>query len=132
VPNSPAIAYLGYTDLHANEVAALAARAAELDLNDREERALRAWPNEELPGGLAQGWAPVTDLFRCLLGVKTSPDDPETGTSEIFQKADIPGARWHVSKVRQPIYSRAIAVRLNRFAAFHHMKFDPGGDRTRW
>ena len=66
------------------------------------------------------------------LWVKTSPDDPETGTSEISQKADILGARWHVSKVRQPIDSRAIAVRLNRFTALHHMKFDPGGDRTRW
>jgi hypothetical protein len=28
--------------------------------------------------------------------------------------------------------SRAIAVGLNRFTAFHHMKFDPGGGRTRW
>jgi len=35
---------------------------------DREERALHARPNEELLGGLAQGWAPVTDLLRCLLG----------------------------------------------------------------
>jgi hypothetical protein len=28
--------------------------------------------------------------------------------------------------------SSAIAVGLNRFTAFHHMKFDPGGGRTRW
>ena len=28
--------------------------------------------------------------------------------------------------------SRAIAVGLNRFTAFHHMKFDAGGGRTRW
>jgi hypothetical protein len=28
--------------------------------------------------------------------------------------------------------SSVIAVGLNRFTAFHHMKFDPGGGRTRW
>jgi hypothetical protein len=33
---------------------------------------------------------------------------------------------------RGQLNSRAIVVGLNRLAAFHRMKFDPGGDRTRW